>query len=404
MLPTLPPGSRVLILDSSAVLKSCFEGYKNPRSSTYKGRNLDVAALYGYLYRTMKLYESFEFEALVHIIDPPGGSHYRYSIYPDYKAGRKDDDPLLAAQKALLPQMLEAFGERQIRARGIESDDAIGTLAERCAAAGYIVMVVSPDKDLMQLVADGRISVARYIDNPNGMGKTYDIYEEADVEKRMGVRPSQVADFLALVGDTADNIPGVHKVGEKTAAKWLSEYGDLNTLMTQADKITGKIGENLRAALSDLPLYQKLTNVIRDLPNIGIPNTPEVSDEIHVLFRELLLLPSSFPRQFSTDIRAADAVRGTGGVSQSHPTVQDKPQAPKDTLDLPLHDPLAGHSGTPSREPDPFEGMEGMESFGAAASATDTPSEVAAPVVPASSESSSEGVVAPRNSGRPPRW
>lgn len=342
----LPPGSRVVIVDSSAILKSCFEGYKENRTSTYKGRSLDVAGLYGYFYRTQKIYQDFEFEALVHIIDPPGGSYYRYNLFPEYKGNRKDDDPVLAAHKALLPSALAAFGERYIRMRGVESDDVIATLALQCVEAGHQVMIISPDKDLLQLVADGQISVARYIDNPNGFGKTYDIYEtEVEVTKKLGIRPDQVADYLALVGDTADNIAGVYKAGPKTAAKWLAEHGDLATLLTNADSIPGKIGENLRAAAPMLPLYQKLTSVLKDVPGVGIPVCPTPDDETHAMFRELLLLKDTFPSRFQVGA-VATYIPPARSTSAPAPA----PAAPKvqDTLVAPAEDTLASPSASSS--------------------------------------------------------
>lgn len=343
MLEQLPANSRVVIVDSSAILKSCFEGYKAPRTSSYKGRALDVAGLYGYLYRTLKIYKEFEFEALVHVIDPPGGSYYRYSMYPDYKGNRKEDDPVFAAHKALLAPVLESFGERYIRMRGVESDDVIATLAERCADLGHRAMIISPDKDLLQLVRDDAISVARYIDMPmnNGQGKfkTYDIYEtEAEVTKKLGVRPDQVADFLAIVGDSADNIPGVHKAGPKTAEKWLSDHGDLVTLMTNAHTITGKIGENLRDCLDKLPMYQKLTNVLRDVPGVDLPPAVEPDPEVHAMFRELLLLTDDFPSRF--------VVGGGNAYAAPQPVTQAatpaRPAAPAvDTLEAPPADVLS---------------------------------------------------------------
>lgn len=328
----LPSNSRIILLDSCAVLKGCFEGYQAPRTSSYNGRAMDVAALYGYLYRTMKIYESFEFEALVHIMDPPGGSHHRYSLYPEYKANRKEKDPLLAAQEALMRSMLESFGERFICLRGVEADDVIATLAQRLADEGHQVMVISPDKDLMQLVEDGRISLARYVDDPRGMGKTYSIYEEKEVLDVMGVRADQVADFLSLTGDASDNIPGVFRCGDKTAAKWIGEYGDLVTLMTNADEIKGKIGENLRESLEVLPLYQTLTTVLRDVPKADLPPIPEVDDEAHAIMRDVLVLPDEFPARFSVggmhqqptpQQKKAPAAAGARGNGNTRP-VQDR--------------------------------------------------------------------------------
>lgn len=346
MFEELPPGSTIVLVDSSAILKSCFEGYKNPRTSSYKGRALDVAGLFGYMYRVQKVYENFEFDALVHIIDPPGGSYYRYNLFPEYKGNRKADDPVFAAHKALLPQTLAAFGERVLQVRGVESDDVIGTLAQQCAQMGHEVTIISPDKDLLQLVVEDQISIARYIDDPSGFGKTYETYETVqDVVRKLGVRPDQVADFLALVGDSADNIPGVFKVGPGTAQKWLNEHGDLMTLMTNAGSIKGKVGDNLREALPLLPLYQKSTSVLLDVPNLGIPLAPQPTDEEHLLHRELLVLKDDFPTRF--------VVGGTPAPyappARTHTSAPARTPA-QDELSMPEGDALSQPQGAHAQE------------------------------------------------------
>ena len=357
----LPANSRIILLDSSSVLKSCFEGYQATRTSSYNGRALDVAGLYGYLYRTMKIYEGFEFEALVHVMDPPGGSHHRYSIYPEYKANRKPKDPLLAAQEVLMEPMLRAFGERYTCMRGVESDDVLATMAEYLADMGHQVMVITPDKDLMQLVSDGRISVARYVDIPGGIGKTYAMFEEKEVLDVMGVRADQVADFLALVGDSSDNIPGVFKCGAKTAAKWLSDYGDLASLMTHSDDIGGKIGENLRATLPHLPLYQKLTTVLRDVPGTVWPEIPEIDDEHHATMREVLVLPSTFPARFGiggahtnptpAQLQAPKAKPRANGTPNATVGGHQATPAPSAGFTRPTHTPVAASQPAPRPEP-----------------------------------------------------
>lgn len=356
MSETFPESPRVLIIDSSAILKSCFEGYPNPRSSSYKGKVMDTQALYGYMHRTMRLYERLEFEYMVHVMDPPGGSFYRYAMYPEYKAGRKEDDPTLAAQKALLKRTLEAFGERVILERGVEADDLIATLAERCYEKGFQCMIISPDKDLMQMVNDEKnISLARYVKDPRTGYNDYSFYEEQEVMTTFGVRADQVADFLAIVGDTADNIPGVFKAGEKTAANWLNQYGDLQTLMTNADQIKGKIGENLRAALPRLPRDQKLTNVLRDVPGIDIPARPAFDDEKSVFFRDVLQWPSDFPSRFA----CAGVPDPDAAVEQAPPVSYSAPTG--DTLDVPEQDTLAQSVQAPSQVLGEWGGQDGFD-------------------------------------------
>lgn len=359
---------RILIVDSSAILKSCFEGYPNPRSSSYKGKVLETQALYGYMHRVMRMYEKFEFEYMVHVMDPPGGSFYRYEMYPEYKDGRKEDDPTLAAQKALLKRTLEAFGERVILKRGVEADDIIATLADVCGRAGFQTMIISPDKDLMQMVSEEKQTyLARYVKDPATGYNDYAIYGEAEVEAMFGVRADQVADFLAIVGDSADNIPGVHKAGPKTAVSWLNEYGDLNSIMTNADKIKGKIGENLRAALPNLIRDQKLTNVLRDVPGVAIPPRPPVDEEKAAFIRDVIQWPTDFPARFAcagVPDPDAEPAPPASHINPQHTTVV------VDSLEVTVQDTIAlAPEQAPSQvvgewlgndpfDADPFDGVE----------------------------------------------
>lgn len=357
-----PDAPRIVIVDSSAILKSCFEGYPHPRSSSYKGKVLEVQALYGYMYRTMQMYERMEFEYLVHVMDPPGGSFYRYAMYPEYKDGRKEDDPTLAAQKALLKRTLEAFGERVLLRRGVEADDVIATLAERCYEMGYQVLIVSPDKDLMQMVSDEKsIALARYIKDPTTGRNEYSFYFEKEVIDTFGVRPEQVADFLAIVGDDADNIPGVHKAGPKTAATWLNQYGDLMSVMTNADQIKGKIGEYLQQALPHLPRDQKLTNVLRDVPDIGIPQRPEIDPANNAFYADLLQWSSDFPTRFScagvADPDQAAEASIAPPVSAEQP-IQAPAQDHLANASIPEPSPVLGEWTGLEFDADPFEGLD----------------------------------------------
>jgi DNA polymerase-1 len=215
------------------------------------------------------------FDHLFHVLDSERGSFARLTMYPEYKGQRSATPPLLAAQKALLPRVLRAFGQNVVQKAGVEADDLIGTLARRYAALGHEVLVVSQDKDLMQLVKDGQITLARYVAaSPNDTRKTHAFYEEAEVMEKFGVRPEQIVDWLALVGDAADNIPGAFKVGEKTASSLLAEYGSLASIMTNAASIKGALGRNLMEALPMLPLYRRLTQVIDDVEFEELEATP----------------------------------------------------------------------------------------------------------------------------------
>jgi DNA polymerase-1 len=278
---------RTLLLDSSGVIHRCFHGYP-PRHGMHEGRSVDVGALTGYFEYVRRLMDEFECERLIHVLDPDQGSAYRFGIYPEYKANRSPTAEALKEQKALLPLALAALGQQFIQFHGVESDDVIAILARKATEEGDFVMVVSQDKDMFQLVDDRSICMARYVARSDGNGKLHQIFDEAGVLEEMGVRPDQIADYLAIVGDSSDNIPGVHKAGPKTAQDWLSAHGNLAALMTACDTIKGKQGEYLRAAGEDIWLYQKLTTLLNDIEGVEFPGVPATDMETHSKFCALL--------------------------------------------------------------------------------------------------------------------
>ncbi|WP_024327699.1 DNA polymerase I [Thioalkalivibrio sp. AKL19] len=184
------------------------------------------------------------------------GKTFRDDIYPEYKATRPPMPDELAAQIEPLHELVRAMGLPLLCVGGVEADDVIATLADQAARAGHDVVISTGDKDLAQLV-DDRITLVNTMS-----GVTLD---PDGVQEKFGVTPEQIVDYLALMGDSVDNIPGVDKVGPKTAAKWIAKYGDLDTILEQADDIGGKIGENLRAAADRLPTSRELITVKRDL-------------------------------------------------------------------------------------------------------------------------------------------
>jgi DNA polymerase-1 len=194
-----------------------------------------------------------EFAAFV--VDAPGPT-FRDALYPEYKANRPPTPPELKAQVEPMLQIVEALGFPILRVPGVEADDVIGTLALQAQAEGIAVTISTGDKDFAQLVRPGITLV-------NTMSGS--LLDEAGVLEKFGVRPDQIVDFLALMGDTVDNVPGVDKCGPKTAAKWLGEYGTLDAVVGNAEKIGGKIGENLRAALDRLPLNRQLVTIRTDV-------------------------------------------------------------------------------------------------------------------------------------------
>jgi DNA polymerase-1 len=258
---------RIVLLDSSGVLHRCFHGYP-ARPSTLHGYGVEIAAVRGYLEYVRKLTKDIAYDRLVHVLDGPGGSNYRYGIYPQYKSGRTPGHPALTAQLAMLSPLLRAFGQEVACVRGVESDDLMAIMARDFAKNGHMTLIASTDKDLLQLVEGNTINVALYR-KVDGY-KAHDFIQEAEVFEKMGVRPDQIADFLALKGDEVDGFPGAANVGEKGAAKLLQEFGDLATILTQAHTIKGKLGEHIRAAAADLPLYRQLATVMTEIPNTEI--------------------------------------------------------------------------------------------------------------------------------------
>lgn len=199
------------------------------------------------------------------------GPTFREEIYADYKANRPPMPNELRAQIDPLLKLVELLGLPLLRVPGVEADDVIGTLARQAQTAGMDVVLVTGDKDLTQLV-DAHVAWWNTMSNERLDGD--------GVERKFGVRPERIIDFLSLTGDSVDNVPGVTKCGPKTAAKWLAQYGDLDSVIAHADEVGGKIGENLRAALPSLPMSRELVTIRTDCelplgPQDLTPRTPD---------------------------------------------------------------------------------------------------------------------------------
>ena len=195
-------------------------------------------------------------EYLAFVVDAPGKT-FRDELYPLYKANRSAMPDELRAQVLPMCEIVKALGMPILRVDGVEADDVIGTLALQAVNDGIDVTISTGDKDFAQLVRPGLTLV-------NTMsGSRMD--SEQTVFDKFGVRPGQIVDLLALMGDAIDNVPGVEKCGPKTAAKWLAEYGSLDNVMAHAGDIKGKIGDNLRAALHRLPLNRELVTIKVDV-------------------------------------------------------------------------------------------------------------------------------------------
>ncbi len=240
----------LLLVDGSSYLYRAFHALPDLR--TAEGE--PTGALRGFIgmLRTLRAQVPHDYCACV--FDAKGKT-FRDDLYPQYKAQRPPMPPDLAAQIAPIHEAAAALGWPILEIEGIEADDVIGTLAREAERQGVRTVISTGDKDLAQLVNE-------HVTLVNTMsGERLDV---DGVIAKFGVPPERIVDFLTLVGDSVDNVPGVDKVGPKTAARWLAEYGSLDAIVANADRIGGKVGENLRAALGWLPTARTLVTVRTD--------------------------------------------------------------------------------------------------------------------------------------------
>ncbi len=245
-------GNKPLVLvDGSSYLFRAYHAL--PAFSSSKGE--PTGAVFGVLNMLYKLLDDFEPERIAVVFDAPGKT-FRNDLYADYKANRPPMPADLRPQIEPLLEAVEAIGIPVVRVSGVEADDVIGTLANQATDAGLTTLISTSDKDMAQLVND-------HVTLVNTMSNTR--MDAEGVRQKFGVLPEQIVDFLTLVGDTSDNIPGVPSVGPKTAAKWLNEHGDLKTLQAHAGKVGGRVGERFRESIDTLPLYKELVTIVCDV-------------------------------------------------------------------------------------------------------------------------------------------
>ncbi|KDN12827.1 DNA polymerase I [Snodgrassella communis] len=184
------------------------------------------------------------------------GENFRHQLFPEYKANRPPMPEDLRPQAEALPELVKLMGWPVLSINGVEADDVIGTLACCAQKSGYQVIISTGDKDMAQLVND-QITLVNTMSNEK--------LDSIGVLEKFGVKPEQIIDYLSLIGDKVDNVPGVDKCGPKTAVKWLQEYGNLQKIIEHANDIKGKVGENLRIALPNLPLSYQLITIKTDI-------------------------------------------------------------------------------------------------------------------------------------------
>ncbi|HEX8740575.1 MAG TPA: DNA polymerase I [Casimicrobiaceae bacterium] len=237
----------LVLVDGSSYLYRAFHALPDLRTS----RGEPTGALRGVLSMLRRLVIDGKPDYFGVVFDAPGKT-FRDELYPAYKANRPPMPDPLIAQIAPLHEMVRANGWPLLMVPGVEADDVIGTLAQQAKAAGIETLISTTDKDLAQLIEPG-VTIVNTMANER--------YDEAGVIAKFGVRADQILDFLTLTGDSVDNVPGVEKVGPKTAAKWLGQYGSVDNILAHANEIGGVVGENLRKARDWLPQGRKLLTV-----------------------------------------------------------------------------------------------------------------------------------------------
>ena len=304
----LPP---VVLVDGSSYLFRAFHALPDLRASD----GFPTGAIRGVIGMLRKLAKDYRGSPLAVIFDARGKT-FRDDLFPAYKAHRPPMPDDLALQIEPIHEIIRAMGLPLLVVSGVEADDVIGTLAAQATREQRDTVVSTGDKDMAQLVSD-------HVTLVNTMTETRT--DRAGVIERFGVPPERIVDYLALMGDAVDNIPGVPKVGPKTAARWLTDFGDLDSIMARASEVGGKVGENLRATLEQLPLSRELARIRCDVPlEFGIhdldarPGDPE---SLRQWFRKLEF------RSWSDTLEAADAgaLLTTGGSKVAGATTTIEP-------------------------------------------------------------------------------
>src|SRR3954447_3019446 len=246
------PENTLLLVDGSSYLYRAFHAL--PELKNAKGE--PTGAIYGVLNMLRRLATDYKAQARACVFDAKGKT-FRDDEYPQYKATRTAMPDDLSAQVEQLREAVGAIGWPVLVVDGVEADDVIATLTEQARTRGWRTVISTGDKDLTQLVDERTLWI-------NTMSN--EKLDIAGVTQKFGVPPERIVDYLALIGDAIDNIPGVDKVGPKTACKWIQQYGSLEGVMAHADEISGLAGENLRKVKDWLPMARHLLTVKRDVP------------------------------------------------------------------------------------------------------------------------------------------
>ena len=293
---------RIFIIDGSSYLYRAYHAM--PPLTASSGQ--PTGAIKGVTNMLMTLKKDSEGSPIIVVFDAKGKT-FRNDIYKDYKANRPPMPDDLREQLQPLKEIVRAIGFPLIEIAGVEADDVIATLVKIAKEKKFKTVISSLDKDLMQLVEDPISTMMNTM--------THQIFNEDKVLEKFGVKPSQIRDMLALTGDTSDNIPGVPKVGQKTAAKWLNEYGNIDEIKLNADHIKGVVGENLRSSLGDLDRNVELVSLKNDVDlGIDFESMLELNadqEKLDKLFSELEFKALKKPSAKSISAEASEPTQAT---------------------------------------------------------------------------------------------
>ena len=301
----------LLIVDGSAFLYRAFLNPNLKKMATKDGMPTNV--IYGVLKMLKKLYKDFSAEFVAIVFDAKG-KNFRHEIFPEYKNNRKPMEESMIIQIQPVIDILTAEGYTIISKEGVEADDVIATLTNSAKQQNINVIIATLDKDLTQLVEtpnDENLPTIKWLNTT-----TNTLFNEEDVKEKYGVYPKNINDWLILVGDNIDNIPGVAKCGEKTATKWINEYGSLENLIVNADKIKGVIGENLRKAIPNFAMTKQLVslkNDVKDLPKIDDLKLKKIDvEKLKLLYRKYEL------RQFLRELENGEITTKNANFQNSN--------------------------------------------------------------------------------------
>ena len=290
---------RLLLVDGSSYLYRAFHAMPDLRN----GAGDPTGAIYGVVNMMRRARSDIQADHIACVFDAKGKT-FRDEMYPDYKAHRSPMPEDLVKQIEPIHAMVKALGWPVLMVSGVEADDVIGTLACQATQAGWETIISTGDKDLAQLVNPSVTLINTMTD------------EKLDIEgviAKFGVPPERIVDYLSIIGDAVDNVPGVPKAGPKTANKWLAEFGDLDQLMANADQVKGVVGENLRNSLEWLPKARQLITVKTDCDLS--PHLPGL-DDLHAKPEDAPLLRELFERYaFKTWLRDVEKQLGRPAVS-----------------------------------------------------------------------------------------